>query len=107
MPDPIQGVNSAAPIEIAQTGAAGGSSGTVSTSGSTTNASVDSADVARAEALLATIATTAGNVSDVDQARVAALQQAIQSGSYEANPQQIARKIIELEALLAPQGGSE
>jgi len=35
------------------------------------------------------------------------LQQAIQSGNYQASPQQIAQKIIELEALLTPQGGSE
>ncbi len=107
MPDPIQGVNPTGPIEIAQAGPTGGAAGTAPASQPSTSASVDSADVARAEALLSTIAATASNVSGVDEARVAALQQAIQSGAYQANPQQIAQKIIELEALLMPQGGSK
>jgi negative regulator of flagellin synthesis FlgM len=108
MPDPIQGVNPAGPIGIAQTGLTGGSSGAAPPSQSTTSSGIDSADVARAEALLATIATTAGTVSGVDEARVAALREAVQSGAYQANPQQIAQKIIELEALLgSQQRGSE
>jgi negative regulator of flagellin synthesis FlgM len=107
MPDPIQGVNPAGPIEIAQTGLAGGSSGTAPASQPTISASIDSADVARAEALLSTIAATASNVSGIDEARVAALQQAIQSGAYQANPQQIAQKILELEALLTPPGSGK
>ena len=100
MPDPIQGVNPTGPLEIAQTGQAGTSSGAAPASRPSTAASPDSADVARAEALLATIAQAAGSVSGIDEARVAALQQAIQSGTYQADPQQIAQKMLELEALL-------
>jgi negative regulator of flagellin synthesis FlgM len=65
------------------------------------SAPVDSADVARAEALLATITQAAAAVPPMDPTRVAELKQAVNSGIYEANPQQIAEKMIEIEALLA------
>ncbi|HXO00468.1 MAG TPA: flagellar biosynthesis anti-sigma factor FlgM [Stellaceae bacterium] len=62
---------------------------------------VDSADVAKTAALLKSIVETADSVPAIDQARVAWLQQAVVSGTVQANPQQIARSIAELEALLA------
>ncbi|HTV89783.1 MAG TPA: flagellar biosynthesis anti-sigma factor FlgM [Stellaceae bacterium] len=107
MPDPIQGVNPTSQIEIAPTGQAGTSTGTAPNSQSETPPRIDSADVARAEALLATIAATASGVQPVDEAKVAELQQAIQTGAYQLNPQQIAQQIIELEALLTPPGGAQ
>jgi flagellar biosynthesis anti-sigma factor FlgM len=107
MPDPIQGVTPAVPIEVGQTGQSGTPPATAQPSASPISGTVDSADVTRAEALLATITTTAGEVPGVDQGRVAALQQSIQSGAYQANPQQIAQKILELEAMLVPQGGGK
>jgi negative regulator of flagellin synthesis FlgM len=111
MADPIQGVTPAVSVEVAQTGQAGASSTSSSSaptpvSGGTTP-TIDSADVARAEALLATISASAAEVPEIDEARVSALQQAIQSGTYQANPQQIAQKIIQLEAMLIPQDGGQ
>lgn len=110
MPDPIQGVTPAgSSVEVAKTGQAGSSTTPAATpiSGTPAVNTLDSADVARAEALLATITTAAGEVPEIDEARVSALQQAIESGGYQVNPQQIAQKIMELEAMLLPQGGSE
>jgi len=111
MADSIRGVSPAVSIEVTQTGQAGASSASTTSApaaaSSGTGPSVDSADVARAEALLATISTSSAEVPEIDEARVNALQQAIESGSYQVNPQQIAQKIIELEAMLVPQGGSE
>jgi flagellar biosynthesis anti-sigma factor FlgM len=68
---------------------------------------VDSADVAVTVALLKSIAEMASNIPALDKARVADLQQAISSGTLEANPQQIAKSLAELEALLASTGGGE
>jgi flagellar biosynthesis anti-sigma factor FlgM len=65
---------------------------------------VDSADIARAEALLETISTAAEGVPKVDQLRVAELQNAIASGTYQVNSQQLALKIYELEQVLAFEG---
>ncbi|MGH7054329.1 MAG: flagellar biosynthesis anti-sigma factor FlgM [Stellaceae bacterium] len=65
---------------------------------------VDSADVARAELLLETIATAGRSIPTIDQSRVAELQSAILSGSYQIDPKQIAQKIAEIEPLLVPKG---
>jgi negative regulator of flagellin synthesis FlgM len=101
MPDPIQGVNPTQPPDVASAGQAPA----VPASGGSTQqpapAAVDSTDVAQAEALLATIASAAKTVPVVDQSRVAELQQAVLSGTYRVDPQQIAQKIFELEQLLA------
>lgn len=109
MADPIQGVTPAVSVEVAQTGQAGVSSASSTSAPSPVSGGsapvVDSADVARAEALLATISTTSAEIPEIDEARVNALQQAIESGTYQVNPQQIAQKIMELEAMLIPQGG--
>jgi negative regulator of flagellin synthesis FlgM len=64
----------------------------------------DTADVTSVEALLATITKAANAVPPIDQTRVAELQQAINSGTYQANPQQIAKMLMEIEALLASKG---
>jgi negative regulator of flagellin synthesis FlgM len=107
MPDPIHGVNTADPVGVASTGQAGSPQPAVSTTPSPAGTSVDSADVARAEALLAAIKHAADAVPAFNQARVAELQQAINSGIYPPNPQQIAQKIVEIEALLGSKGKIE
>jgi len=43
-------------------------------------------------------------VPPVDQTRVAQLQQAINSGTYQVDPQQIAKMIMKIEDLLASGG---
>ena len=55
---------------------------------------------------LATITRAANAVPPIDQTRVAELQQAINSGTYQANPQQIAKMLMEIEALLASRGNA-
>ena len=101
MPDPIKGVNTtgsfnamlraryAAPLPSAPGTQSPPSSG------------VDKADVTKTAALLKSIVETASSIPAVDQARVASLQQAIVSGTIQANPQQIAQSFTALEALLA------
>jgi flagellar biosynthesis anti-sigma factor FlgM len=104
MPDPIQGVNATDALGVASTGQTGSTQASVSTAPSPADTVIDSADVSRVEALLATITSAANTVPPVNQTRVAELQQAINSGTYQANPQQIAKMIMEIEQLLASKG---
>ena len=107
MPDPIRSINATDAPGVASAGSVGpGQSGNSATQ-PPTNAPVDSADVATVEALLATITKAANAVPPVDQTRVAQLQQAINSGTYQANPERIAKMIMEIEELLAPHGKIE
>ena len=102
MPDPIQGVQASDRLRVASNDQAASSQAPVQAAEpSSSGIAVDSADVAWAQALLATITQAAAEVPPVDQTTVAELQQAINSGTYQANPQQIAEKIVEIEALLA------
>jgi negative regulator of flagellin synthesis FlgM len=102
MPDPIRGVNPAGPIEVSQTGQAGAAP-TIPAANAPPpiGGKADSVDIARAQALLAAIAAAAGSVPSVDQARVAELRQALQSGTYQVQPARVAEKLVEIEALLA------
>lgn len=104
MPDPIQRVDPTQPLDAASTGRAPAAPVPGGPVPQPTPGSLDTADIARAERLLATIATAAAQVPASDPARVAELQRAILSGTYRVDPQQIARKLVELEQLLAPAG---
>jgi negative regulator of flagellin synthesis FlgM len=104
MPDPIQGVNATGALGVESTGQTGTTQAAVRTTPSPTDTVIDSADVSRVEALLATITSAANTVPPVDQTRVAELQQAINSGRYQSNPQQIAKMLMEIEQLLASKG---
>ena len=117
MPDPIQGVNTAGAVRPAtstgpvtpakpadQTGAAAPADATGATPSAGASAKVDLADVGQTEALLNSILQVASGVSGIDQAKVAELQQAIATGAYQADPQMVAKKFMELESLLAAAG---
>lgn len=104
MPDPIRGVNATDALGTASVGQAGPAQPASSTAQSRTDTAVDSADVATVQALLATITNAAAAVPPVDQTRVAELQQAINSGTYQVNPEQTAKMLMEIENLLASQG---
>ena len=109
MPDPIRGVDTTNPVPPTtanQTGAAKSTDATANTADATaaTSSGVDLADVGQTEALLQTIIQAASNTPGIDQAKVSELQQAIASGAYQANPQSIAQKIVELETLLGTAG---
>ena len=109
MPDPIRGVDTPNPVTPTTTGATGAPQATdpnAAASGAATIAGggADLADVAQTEALLQTIIAAASNTPGIDQNKVNELQQAIASGAYQANPQSIAQKIVELEAQLGTAG---
>jgi flagellar biosynthesis anti-sigma factor FlgM len=102
VPAPIQGVNTAAPFNMMS----GGRYNAPQTAASATPQSLadsgtDWADVGQTAALLKSIAETASSVPDVDLARIASLQRAVQLGTVSADPQQIAESFMELETLLA------
>ena len=109
MPDPIRGVDTANPVAPASTAATGSaqsadSPANVSSTATSAASPSDLADVGQTEALLQTIIQAASNTPGIDQAKVSELQQAIASGAYQANPQSIAQKIVELESLLGTAG---
>lgn len=105
MPYPVQNLNSTGAVSATSTAAAPQTgSSAIPTLPSPV---VDSAEVAKTAALLTSITEMASNIPAIDQALVADLQQAISSGAVEANPQQIAKSIVELGALLASTGGGE
>lgn len=109
MPDPIRGVDTANAITPTTTGATGSAQPTTDAAAAATGASAatggaDLADVGQTAALLQTIVDAAANTPGIDQSKVADLQQAIASGAYQANPQSIAQKIVELEAQLGTAG---
>jgi negative regulator of flagellin synthesis FlgM len=105
VPDPIQGVNTTDPVSATSTSQNTAATPTGSASAPALGAAgTDVADVAQTEALLQSIAQAASNVPGIDQAKVAELQQALASGSYQVNPQSIAQNLVELEALLVTAG---
>jgi negative regulator of flagellin synthesis FlgM len=101
MPDPIQGTS---PIDLSGVASARQPKAARSPATNAPGAAVapvDSADLSRAEAVLTTISQASAAVPAIDRTRVAELQQALNSGTYQANPQLIAEKIMEIEALLS------
>jgi negative regulator of flagellin synthesis FlgM len=110
MPDPIRGVSTTEPVtatnSAGQTGSAqsADAADAVNASSAAASGGADLADVGHTEALLQSIIQAASNTPGIDQNKVAELQQAIASGAYQANPQSIAQKIVELEAQLGTAG---
>jgi negative regulator of flagellin synthesis FlgM len=105
MPDPIHGVSTTDPVVPTSAGQTGAAASTETASASAPGASAaDLADIAQTEALLQSIVQAANDSPNVDQAKVAELQQAIGSGTYQVNPQAIAEKLVELENLLVTAG---
>ena len=102
MPDPIHGTS---PIDLPGIASAGQPKAPAPAATNAPGAAVapvDSADLSRAEAVLTTISQASAAVPSIDRTRVAELQQALNSGTYQANPSLIAEKIMEIEALLSP-----
>ena len=102
MPDPIRGASPINLSDVASTGQPKAVPPAATNAPGAAVASVDSADLSRAEAVLTTISQASAAVPSSDRTRVAQLQQALNSGTYKANPQLIAEKIMEIEALLSP-----
>ena len=105
MPYPIQNTNPTG--AVGTTSLAADPPMVAPASSSPPSPGLDSVDVSKTAALLTSIAEAASHTLAIDQARVADLLQAISSGTVGANPQQIAKSIAELEALLASTGGGQ
>jgi flagellar biosynthesis anti-sigma factor FlgM len=106
MPDPIQGVNPTDALGVTSTPRAAPSQPAIPPERSVAGNHADSADVAKAEALIATINEAANMVPPANLTRIAELRQAIESGTYQVNPQQIAKIIMDIEGLLAAKGSA-
>jgi negative regulator of flagellin synthesis FlgM len=104
MPDPIRGSNPLDVLGISPPGQSGSPQAPASIEPKSGLTPVDSADLSRAEGLLTTISRASSAIPTVDPARVAELQQALNSGTYQANPQLIAENIMKIEALLSGAG---
>jgi flagellar biosynthesis anti-sigma factor FlgM len=100
MADPIQSVKATGPLEVSSPGQPANAPPATDSASATSTPAVDSADVARAEALLASISANVQSVPTVDEMLVSELRQAIQSGTYQPDPQQIAQKLLQIEELL-------
>jgi negative regulator of flagellin synthesis FlgM len=106
MADAIRGVNPIDVLGVSSADQSGSPPLTAPKVQSGAAAAVDSADLSRSQALLTTIAQASAGVSSIDRARVAELQQALNSGTYQANPALIAEKVMEIESLLSSSAGS-
>jgi negative regulator of flagellin synthesis FlgM len=98
MTNPISGVAGTAETpEIHPS--AGSKSGQASGTAPSASAAVgaDSADVAQTQSLLETINAAAAAVPTVNQDRVSAVRTAIAQGTYQINPQQVAKQLIQSE----------
>lgn len=100
MPDPIRGVNATDGAGVNPTGGTPTGASASQPPSSPATPAVDSANVTQAETLLAAIDTMAASVPGIDQAKVTQIQQAIASGTYQVNAQNLAQKMLEIERLL-------
>ena len=82
---PVEGIKPANPA-----GTAGAGTGN-------TSSSADSVHITPNARLLTSLAQAVQNTPDVDGARVANLQQAIESGQYHVDPDQTATRLMRLE----------
>jgi flagellar biosynthesis anti-sigma factor FlgM len=106
MPDPINSVSTTDPITPAagETAAASTAAAAAPEASQIAPAAADLVDVAQTEALLQSITQAASGVPGIDPSKVDELKQAISSGTYQANPQALAQKLVELETLLVTAG---
>ncbi|HYL31689.1 MAG TPA: flagellar biosynthesis anti-sigma factor FlgM [Stellaceae bacterium] len=99
--NPISGVTN--PI-VADTTAPGTSAGggvkPDSLPSATAAATADSGEVSHAQTLLNAISTMAQNIPSVDQQRVDQIRAAIEQGKLSVNAQNIAQRLMEIEAQL-------
>ncbi|MGH7094603.1 MAG: flagellar biosynthesis anti-sigma factor FlgM [Stellaceae bacterium] len=105
MSNPIQGINTTGPTGVGGAGQSGATQGSGQSKQPETAPQLDLADVGGTQALLTQIADAASGVPTIDQGKVDALRQQIAAGTYQVNPQQIAQKMLGLDANLAA-GGS-
>jgi flagellar biosynthesis anti-sigma factor FlgM len=106
MSDPIHGVSPTDTLGVTSTARGAPTQAAVPPERSVAGNQADSADVAKAEALIATITEAANMVPPANLTRIAELRQAIESGNYQVNSQQIAKMIMDIEELLTSKGSA-
>ncbi|HKR18697.1 MAG TPA: flagellar biosynthesis anti-sigma factor FlgM [Stellaceae bacterium] len=99
--NPISGVTNPIVTDATAPGtpAAGGAKPDAAAPG-TAAASVDSGEVSHAQTLLNAISTMAQNIPSVDPQRVEQIRTAIEQGKLSVNAQNIAQRLMEIEAQL-------
>lgn len=104
--NPISGVTNpiVADATAPSTSAAGGTKPDTAPPNATAN-SVDSGEVSHAQTLLNAISTMAQNIPSVDQQRVEQIRTAIEQGKLPVNAQNIAQRLMEIEAQLTGSSG--
>jgi len=105
--NPISGVTNpiVADATAPGTSAANGSKPDTVPSG-TAVTTADSGEVSHAQTLLNAISTMAQNIPSVDQQRVEQIRTAIEQGKLSVNAQNIAQRLMEIEAQLGPPSSS-
>ncbi|MGH6988376.1 MAG: flagellar biosynthesis anti-sigma factor FlgM [Stellaceae bacterium] len=101
MTDPIRGVlggNPASEINPASDAKTGNAASGTDTVTGTGTSQADSANVGQTRSLLETINATAASVPTINQNQVESLRQAIQNGSYQVDPHQVAKGLIQADA---------
>ena len=109
--NPISGVTNpiVADATAPGTSAANGTKPDTVPSGAAVTAAVtaaDSGEVSHAQTLLNAISTMAQNIPSVDQQRVEQIRTAIEQGKLSVNAQNIAQRLMEIEAQLGPPSSS-
>lgn len=104
--DPISAITNPIVSDATATGSAAASGTKSEAPKSGTGApSTESGEVSRAQNLLNTINAMANNIPSVDQLRVDQIRSAIEQGKFQANPQTIAKNLMEIDKLLPGPAG--
>ncbi len=104
--DPISAITNPIVSDATATGSA--AAGGTKPDGTKTGAGTpptDSGEVSRAQNLLNTINAMANNIPSVDQLRVDQIRSAIEQGKFQADPQTIAKNLMEIDKLLPGPAG--
>lgn len=93
MTDAIGGIRPGVPAgEIAAPGA--GRTGQSTDGAAPISSGTDSVSVGQSQSLFTAISATVGKAPTVDQAKVAAMRQALSEGTYSVDPQRIAKQLL-------------
>ena len=102
MTNPIHGVSGTSETSaINPSGGAKSGPASSASPGPGTSIAADSANVTQTQTLLETINSVVSALPTVDPNQVSALQQAIATGSYKIDPNNLAKQLIDTEKLLA------
>ncbi|MBV9826714.1 MAG: flagellar biosynthesis anti-sigma factor FlgM [Alphaproteobacteria bacterium] len=104
MADPINGISGGGTASVGSLGGAQSTTATVPAAAEPTAAPVDTANVSKTAGLLETIKAVGDSLPVVDEARVASVKSALEAGTLPQQPQQIAQKLIEIDAVFGRSG---